>query len=339
MVKKTTKKAANAETISPTITPEQASETNPSGVENTKIETKKEPVSLNDILMKFISSLKDDPEEGAAKHRDNLIKAYLNEGINKYSISSKYNILFLYDKSTMIKSDADHIYSAAAAFKEKKPILLILYSTGGQISSAYLIGKLCQEYAKDEFVIVVPRQAKSAATLLCCAADQIHMGSFSELGPIDPQINEMPALGLKSSIEHIAGLVDAHPQSSDMFAKYLSLSIRPIDLGYFERVAESAAQYAERLLKNHQDKLSQPPSKIAAHLVYFYKDHGFVVDKTEAKEIFGDNIIKTNTEEYNLGNDIYERFQMLSYFANIMNHSFYFIGSVDSSPHFQKQNK
>ena len=80
----------------------------------------------------------------------------------------------------MIKSDADFIYSAAANFKEKKPILLILYSSGGQIGSAYLIGKLCQEYAQGKFMVVVPRQAKSAATLLCCAANEIHMGSLSE---------------------------------------------------------------------------------------------------------------------------------------------------------------
>ena len=92
----------------------------------------------------------------------------------------------------MVKSDADDIYSAVTTFEEPKPILLVLLSTGGAISSAYLIGKLCREYAHDKLVIVVPREAKSAATLLCCAADEIHMGSLSELGPIDPQIDKLP---------------------------------------------------------------------------------------------------------------------------------------------------
>ena len=42
--------------------------------------------------------------------------------------------------------------------------------------------------------------------------------------------------------------------------------------------------------------------KIANDLVYSYKDHGFVIDKTEAIRIFGEEIINTNTQEYDLGN-------------------------------------
>ena len=48
---------------------------------------------------------------------------------------------------------------------------------------------------------------------------------------------------------YIAYLIKDYPQASEMFAKYLNLSIDPIHLGYYERVAESATQYAERLLK------------------------------------------------------------------------------------------
>jgi hypothetical protein len=214
--------------------------------------------------------------------------------------------------------------------------LLILYSTGGVIGSAYLIGKLCREYAKDKFAVVVPRQAKSAATLICCAADEIHMGSLSELGPIDPQIQNLPALGLKSSVEHISDLLKAYPQASDMFAKYLHLSLDPVNLGYYERVAESAAQYAERLLKTHSSNLRQDPKKIARDLVYSYKDHGFVIDKYEACEIFGEKIVKTNTPEYELGNAMYGNLMRISRVAAYMDHYFYLVGSCDSDPRFRK---
>ena len=183
-------------------------------------------------------------------------------------------------------------------------------------------------------MIAVPRQAKSAATLLCCAADEIHMGSLSELGPIDPQIDKLPALGLKSSIEHIADLVKSHPQSADMFAKYLHLSLKPIHLGYYERVAESATQYAERLLRTHMPALKSPPAKIARDLVYSYKDHGFVIDRAEAAEIFGDAIVKIKTPEYNLGNSVYEAMQFVQHLADALNHYFYFIGSCGSRPRF-----
>jgi len=216
-------------------------------------------------------------------------------------------------------------------------------SGGGEPGSAYLIGKLCSEFSNKKFVTVVPRYAKSAATLLACAADEIHMGSMSELGPIDPQMRSevsgrrVPALGLKNSIEHIASLVKKYPASATMFAQYLNLSVEPVQVGYYERVAESAMQYAERLLTPRASKLARNPKEIARWLVYEYKDHGFVIDKNEATDIFGDKIIKCNTKEYELGNTVYNALSEVEEMASYLNHSFYFIGSPDAKPNLTKR--
>jgi hypothetical protein len=275
----------------------------------------------------------DQAKEAAAK----AITTYLKQSVNVFQCVADYNLLILYDSGSMVKRDADDIYSSVTTFKDKKPLLLVLYSTGGDIGSAYLIGKLCREYSNDKFVIAVPRAAKSAATLLCCAADEIHMGSLSELGPIDPQIEELPALGLKNSIEHIAQLVKKTPESAEMFAKYLHDSLKPVDLGYYERVAESAQQYAVRLLSTHSGNLPREASSIANELVYTYKDHGFVIDKTEAEQIFGSRIIKHNTPAYELGNSLYKELSFLSRFFGFINHYFYFIGTLDSQPKIRKR--
>lgn len=296
----------------------------------------KQGFHLSKLIEATFTSLAADAPSGSAKERDDLIREYLLSQIESSPIKDSYNILILHDEGRMVKSDADNIYSASAAFSDKRPVMLVLYSTGGAIGSAYLIGKLCREYANGKFVVVVPRQAKSAATLICCAADEIHMGSLSELGPIDPQIDELPALGLKTSVEHIADLIKAHPHASDMFAKYLNMSLKPIHLGYYERVAESAAQYAERLLNLHPSHLKRKPAEIAKTLVYSYKDHGFVIDKAEATDIFGAKVIRTNTEEYKLGNSIYAALMFVGRIADVAKHYFYFIGSLNSDPHFQK---
>ena len=290
-----------------------------------------------DVFRAVFKALSADAPDDAAKDRDECIRSYLSEQIAKHPVANNYNVLVLFDEGMMVRSDADHIYSAATKFEEPKPILLVLRSTGGVIGSAYLIGKLCREYAKSKLVIAIPREAKSAATLLCCAADEIHMGSLSELGPIDPQIEGLPALGLKSSIEHIADLVKDHPHSADMFAKYLHLSLKPVHLGYYERVAESATQYAERLLRAHESSLVSSPDKIARDLVYSYKDHGFVIDQAEATKIFGVSVVKTKTPEYDLGNSVYEAMQFVLSIAHVLNHDFYFIGSCNSKPHFTKR--
>lgn len=300
-------------------------------------ELKSEEVNVGDLIGAIMKSLGPEPPKDSDIARDNIIQKYLAQKIVKHKIAQEYNILILHDENRMVKADADKIYSAATEFGSKKPILLILYSAGGIIGSAYLIGKLCQEYAKGKFITVVPRQAKSAATLLCCAADEIHMGSLSELGPIDPQIDNLPALGLKSSVEHIADLMKNYPMAAELFAKYLKESLNPLQLGYYERVAESAAQYAEKLLKAHLKNPIQEPKKIALSLVYSYKDHGFVIDKSEATEIFGGEIVKKNTPEYDLGNAIYKELTLISRVADYMNHLFYFIGSCESKPNFHKK--
>jgi ClpP class serine protease len=297
----------------------------------------KSEILIKDIVEVIQQSFSETPPPHAESKRDELIKDYLKQQMKKFPISENYNIMILFDEGTMVKKDADRIYSAATNFSDKKPMLFILYSSGGIIGSAYLIGKLCREYSNNRLIVVVPRYAKSAATLICCAADEIHMGSLSELGPIDPQINDLPALGLKSAVEHIADLIQKYPNSAEMFARYLNYSLKPVNLGYYERVAESATQYAEKLLKTHSKNLNSSPSKIAKDLVYSYKDHGFVIDKTEALEIFGSKIIKHNTPEYELGNALYEQLSFISKVADIFDQYFYLIGSCDSDLVFRKK--
>jgi hypothetical protein len=299
--------------------------------------TQKEP-TIPELINIVFNTLSPNVTDEQDNLRNESFKKALLQVISRYpSVIDKYNLLILNDEGHMVKSDADNIYNSVVTFSERKPILLILHSTGGEIASAYLIGKLCREYSNDKFIVVVLRQAKSAATLICCAADEIHMGNMSELGPIDPQIDGLPALGLKNSVEHLADLVKLYPAAAEMFAKYLSESLKPIHLGYYERVAESAKQYAERLLKLHAENLGAKPENIAYDLVYTYKDHGFVIDKTEASGIFGKNIIKTGTDEYNLGNAIYQMMNFVRRLGYGLKYYFYFIGSPNSAPNFNKR--
>jgi hypothetical protein len=91
-----------------------------------------------------------------------------------------------------------------------------------------------------------------------------------------------------------------------MLAKYLASNLNLHDLGYSERVSESAVQYAERLLIGKHFPGNQTPAQIAQRFVYGYKDHGFVIDRDEAREILGSDIVKSDTAEYKLANQIHE---------------------------------
>jgi len=254
---------------------------------------------IGNLVSMFRDELNDDQIK---KHVSNHLKEMVSS-----SKLDKYRVVFLYDDYTSINSThSNKIYQSISDLNKSKDILLILQSGGGKIEPAYLISKTCKRLCKKKFVISIPRRAKSAATLISLGANELHMGLLSELGPIDPQFNGFPASGLANAMEKIAEMACRFPGSSDLFAKYLTDNLDIKDLGYFERINESAAQYAERLLKGK--KLPEPWSEesLSNHLTNHYKDHGFVIDSDEATSLLGKPMVKENTEEYELGNKVYE---------------------------------
>jgi ClpP class serine protease len=67
--------------------------------------------------------------------------------------------------------------------------MLLLNCPGGDALAAERIVNICRSFSKDgKFSVIVPKMAKSAATMVCLGAQSIDMSKTSELGPIDPQI-------------------------------------------------------------------------------------------------------------------------------------------------------
>ena len=149
------------------------------------------------------------------------------------SILSDYRLLALLEPEDNIGPfELDQIYDAlSASDSQDRNVLLILLSRGGIIEPAYQISKLCKAYSKERFVVAVPRQAKSAATLVALGADEIHIGPLGQLGPIDPQLAGLPALGVTQALRTIASLSEQYPGSADMFARYLRRALTVEQIG------------------------------------------------------------------------------------------------------------
>lgn len=227
-------------------------------------------------------------------------------------------------------SDLDAVYSALSSRNSthEKDVLLLLLCRGGSIEPAYQISKICKGYAKNKFIVVVPRQAKSAATLIALGADEIHMGPLGQLGPIDPQLGGLPALGVSQALDTIASVAERHPGSAEMFARYLQLALTVEQIGYCDRISESAVQYAVRLLST-KSQLVAKASAIAKELVHEYKDHGFVIDIDEARMHLGADWIKSDTAEVRAGEQIYSLFEAVSLFLDInQSKRIYVMGAV-----------
>src|SRR5256885_415573 len=72
-------------------------------------------------------------------------------------------------------------------------------------------------------------------------------------------------------------------------------------------------------------------TRIARRLVYAYKDHGFVIDSREATDIFGSQVVVSNTAEYQTANGLFGSLDLVAWVCgSTFNRSFSYTGDVHS---------
>lgn len=142
----------------------------------------------------------------------------------------------------------------------------------------------------------------------------------------------MPALAVKQALETIAVLCEEHPASTEVFASYLKMVLSVEQIGYSERVCESAIQYAERLLSN-KESLPRPVAEIARSLVHSYKDHGFVIDLEEAQAILGKDLVQSETPEVEFAEDFYSLFRQVDFWlGSLQKKQMFLAGEIIEPP-------
>jgi len=185
------------------------------------------------------------------------------------------------------KPDIDALYDVLRSAGDQTKIDVVLFSTGGDPDQAYLAGTMLQNFARERLVTVVPRLAKSAATLIACAADEIIMLPPSELGPIDPVVEipetkrYVPVLSFLELIE----LLGKRGLSGDLVKEVLR-RLPVAELGDYTRLTEHTVSLAERLLARRMFK-DQPDKArpIAERLCKGYKSHSAAIALIDAREL------------------------------------------------------
>jgi hypothetical protein len=200
-----------------------------------------------------------------------------------------FPILYSFNRE-ISKPDTDEIYDALSTIPEKSKIDVILFSRGGDPDQAYLIGTLLQEFATEKLTVIVPRYAKSAATLLACAADEIIMLPPSELGPIELMIESpetkryVPVRSLINSIEMIAKM-DLGEMKLGVLKE--ALAKMPItELKDFEKQTEHMKSLAEKSLSRRMFRTRRDKAKeVAKNLCEGYESHSAPITFLDAKEM------------------------------------------------------
>src|SRR6266853_2077840 len=96
--------------------------------------------------------------------------------------------------------DSEAILRAIRLTPPDQPIDLILHTPGGLVLAAEQIANALVE-RKGKVTVFVPHYAMSGGTLIALAADEIVMDANAVLGPVDPQIGDMPAASIVKAVE------------------------------------------------------------------------------------------------------------------------------------------
>jgi len=96
--------------------------------------------------------------------------------------------------------DSEQVLRAIRMTPPDMPIDLIVHTPGGLALAATQIANALVRH-RGPVRVIVPHYAMSGGTLLALAADEIIMDPNAVLGPVDPQIGQMPAASILKVLE------------------------------------------------------------------------------------------------------------------------------------------
>ena len=183
---------------------------------------------------------------------------------------------------------------------------LVLYSAGGDTMVPWRLVSMIREYC-DNFSVLVPYKAHSAATMIALGADEIVMSDMSELSPIDPSTANVfnpvdpqnPQNRIPISVEDVMAYFDlaknkfgikSDEELTEIFKKFVDSnpSIHPLALGNVNRTHNLIRILAKRLLKSHKAPMKEDEiEKIVEFLTEKLYSHQYFIGRKEAKDDLG----------------------------------------------------
>jgi len=108
-------------------------------------------------------------------------------------------------------SDKNAFMATVHGMDRTKGLDLILHTPGGSIAAAESLVDYLRQMFGTNIRAIVPQIAMSAGTMMACSCTAIVMGKQSNLGPIDPQMNGMPATGVLREFEQAIKEIKSDP--------------------------------------------------------------------------------------------------------------------------------
>jgi ClpP class serine protease len=227
------------------------------------------------------------PEQSPYFHAIQAERYSRQELITQYEGTTSRNLVVLIGP---IENDViPPFVDAIGDIERTSPLDLMVMSPGGDAEAALRIAKLCHA-GRDDFRVVVPDQAKSAATLLALGAEAIVMSDSSDLGPVDPQVwmasrkEYVPAKEIEGAVQDLEQRVTQNADAYPFYAAFLA----DVDALVYQRAIAAASRTNELVLEFLQCRKKPPAKKKAAEIATELQGpaaHGAVVGYERATRL------------------------------------------------------
>lgn len=172
---------------------------------------------------------------------------------------------------------------------------LLIHSPGGTVEATQKLVYMLRDKVK-HLRIIIPESAKSAATLLSLASDEILMPYLAELGPIDPQIptgvdpitrqmKYRPAWSILDSVENLEKSLNEGRNPNIVGA--LLGQLDPLLLDVAQKALDYAGKLAEEWLHKYMGLNKKRAREITNYLLDIKREHlshGGVINYNQARE-------------------------------------------------------
>ncbi len=190
---------------------------------------------------------------------------------------------------------------------EGESLDVLIHSPGGSAEAAEAIIELLRSRFSN-LRFIVPDMAKSAATMMCCAADQLLIDEKSELGPIDPQmmivrgdkqVIRAPAQAIVDQFDLARKSISENPSNLPVWLPILQ-TLSPSLLMECENAdrlsRELVKSWLEKYMFRNDENRTEKATAISAYLAksQAHLSHGRRIG-IEQLDTFGFNILDTRT--------------------------------------------
>lgn len=205
------------------------------------------------------------------------------------------------DKGQMSLDDVETIYGEFRRLgynrdtKKVKELDVLIHTTGGEYHVGYMTAQVLRSFAST-VNFLVPYRAMSAGTLMSLCADNISMGAFSCLSPVD--VSPAETQNLHASMDFFTDFAiqcrlktdtalkgnDSQKSSSietDLLSELVK-NVSPQEIADYYRHRTIAAKYAYRLLFDYMfasdPHREEKASQISQKLLFNYPARDFYMD-------------------------------------------------------------